>query len=301
MSQSTLKIWLDAVRPKTLPLAFACIVTGSAIAIHSPHFSLTRVILALITALLLQILSNLANDYGDAVKGTDSEERIGPKRAIQQGFISLKSMKKALIFNVILIILIGSVLVFSTFDDLQDILSFLLLGALAILAAIFYTIGKKPYGYQGLGDVSVLIFFGWLGVAGMYYLQTGILNIKIFLPATGCGLLAVCVLNINNLRDFKNDKNSGKNTLVVQIGEKYGRMYYVVLLAAAYSSLCAFTLLQPYHLTDWIFLLTLPFAVKHGVFVYQSKDGTALAPVMPEIVKIALATNLLFSTSVALN
>ncbi len=177
MSASTFKTWLDAARPKTLPLAVACILSGSAVAAKSAHFSFALTALALITALLLQVLSNLANDYGDAVKGTDNDNRLGPKRAIQQGLVTPDTMKKAMIFNVALTVVVGAALVLTAFDKAADILSFIGLGALAIIAAICYTVGNKPYGYKGLGDLSVLIFFGWLGVAGTYYLQTGMISL----------------------------------------------------------------------------------------------------------------------------
>ncbi|KKD61460.1 1,4-dihydroxy-2-naphthoate octaprenyltransferase [Grimontia sp. AD028] len=301
MSASTFKTWLDAARPKTLPLAIACILCGSAVAAQTSQFSFTLMVLALVTALLLQILSNLANDYGDAVKGTDNDDRLGPKRAIQQGLVTPATMKKAMILNVVLTIVVGAVLVLTAFDKPADILSFIGLGALAIVAAICYTVGNKPYGYQGLGDLSVLIFFGWLGVAGTYYLQAGTLNSVVLLPATACGLLAVGVLNINNLRDIDNDRACGKHTLVVRMGPKWGRAYHQVLLATAFVSFALFSLLQPVGWSGWLFLLALPLAAKHGLAVWQSPDGETLRPMMGDIVKLALLTNVLFAAGILIS
>lgn len=298
MSSLFFKTWFDAVRPKTLPLAIACIFCGSAIAVQAPQFSITVMILAVITALLLQILSNLANDYGDAIKGTDNEARIGPKRAIQQGLVTPKAMKKVMIINVILTILAGLALVFTAFDNTADIMRFIAFGALAVVAAICYTAGNKPYGYYGFGDLSVLIFFGWLGVAGTFYLQTGTLNAVILLPATACGLFAVGVLNINNLRDIDNDRASGKRTLVVRIGPKWGRVYHQLLLIVAYLFFAFFALIDQTSLFRWLFLLSLPLAIKHGKAVWLSADGEALAPMMGDMVKLALLTNFLFTLGV---
>ncbi|MDN3684170.1 1,4-dihydroxy-2-naphthoate octaprenyltransferase [Vibrio sinaloensis] len=167
-----------------------------------------------------KFLSNLANDYGDAVKGTDNDQRLGPMRAIQSGDVSLKDMKSAIIINIALTIASGLVLVIYALDSLQSILAFIGLGVLAIVAAIAYTVGNKPYGYVGLGDISVFIFFGLLGVAGTYFLHTGIVVSSLILPAVGCGLLAVAVLNINNMRDIENDEECGKRTVAVRLGQQ---------------------------------------------------------------------------------
>lgn len=300
MSSFIIKTWLDAIRPKTLPLAIACIFCGSAVATLTPTFSITLMVLALVTALLLQILSNLANDYGDAIKGTDNDARIGPKRAIQQGLVTPDDMKKAMIINVFLTLLTGLALVFTAFDNAEDIISFIALGGLAVVAAICYTVGNKPYGYYGLGDLSVLIFFGWLGVAGTFYLQAGTLNQMVLLPATACGLLAVGVLNINNLRDIDNDSMSGKYTLVVRIGPRWGRVYHQWLLAMTYLCFTLFALIEQTGLFRWLFLLSLPFAIQHGRAVWLSPNGESVRPMMGQMLKLALLTNFLFTVGVLL-
>ncbi len=207
---SRTQAWLESLRPKTLPLGVIAIITGSALAYWTGHFKFPVALLALITTGILQILSNLANDYGDAVKGTDTEARLGPLRGMQKGVITAAQMKKALILTVTLACLSGLALIIVACEKPEDIIGFLGLGVAAIIAAITYTVGKKPYGYLGLGDISVLIFFGWLSVIGTYYLQAGFFSPLTILPATACGLLSVAVLNINNMRDIENDILAGK-------------------------------------------------------------------------------------------
>lgn len=295
MKQS-LRIWLDAARPKTLPLALVSILTGSVLAYSTHQFSLTVAVLAFLTATLLQILSNLANDYGDAVKGTDNEKRLGPVRAIQSGSVSLRDMKQAIVINVILTMASGLVLVFYALESLNSILAFIGLGVLAIIAAIAYTVGNKPYGYVGLGDISVFIFFGLLGVAGTYFLHTGVVAPLLTLPAVGCGLLAVAVLNINNMRDIENDKECGKRTVAVRLGQKKAKYYHSVLLAGALVAFLVYLMLHPG--PWWIslpFFLSVLVAYKHARAVWLAEQPAHIAPMMPVIVKCSLVTNILFA------
>ncbi|KJY68151.1 1,4-dihydroxy-2-naphthoate octaprenyltransferase [Vibrio coralliilyticus] len=295
MKQS-LRIWLDAARPKTLPLALVSILTGSVLAYSTHQFSWMIAILAFLTATLLQVLSNLANDYGDAVKGTDNDKRLGPMRAIQSGAVTQADMKQAIVINIILTMLAGLALVFYALDSLQSILAFIGLGVLAIVAAIAYTVGNKPYGYVGLGDVSVFIFFGLLGVAGTFFLHTGIVAPLLVLPAIGCGLLAVAVLNINNMRDIENDEECGKRTVAVRLGQKNAKHYHTLLLAGAVVAFIVYLLLQP--VPVWLslpFLLSVLVIYKHGKAVWQAEQPAQIAPMMPVIVKCSLVTNLLFA------
>lgn len=295
MKQS-LRIWLDAARPKTLPLALVSILTGSVLAYSTHQFSWMISILAFLTATLLQILSNLANDYGDAVKGTDNDKRLGPMRAIQSGAVTQADMKQAIVINIVLTMLAGLALVFYALDSLQGILAFIGLGVLAIVAAIAYTVGNKPYGYVGLGDVSVFIFFGLLGVAGTFFLHTGIVAPLLVLPAIGCGLLAVAVLNINNMRDIENDEECGKRTVAVRLGQKNAKHYHTLLLAGAVVAFIVYLLLQP--VPVWLslpFLLSVLVIYKHGKAVWQAEKPAQIAPMMPVIVKCSLVTNLLFA------
>ncbi|EEX93472.1 1,4-dihydroxy-2-naphthoate octaprenyltransferase [Vibrio orientalis CIP 102891 = ATCC 33934] len=295
MKQS-LRIWLDAARPKTLPLALVSILTGSVLAYSTHQFSPVVALLAFLTATFLQILSNLANDYGDAVKGTDNENRLGPVRAIQSGAVTQQDMKHAMVINIILTIISGLVLVTYALESLQSILAFIGLGVLAIIAAIAYTVGNKPYGYVGLGDISVFIFFGLLGVAGTYFLHTGIVAPQLILPAIGCGLLAVAVLNINNMRDIENDEVCGKKTVAVRLGQRRAKQYHFALLSGAVLAFAAYLIHQPTPL--WIslpFLLSLLVTYKHGKAVWLADNPAQIAPMMPVIVKCSMVTNLLFA------
>lgn len=233
-SKSMIKKWLSAFRLRTLPLAFSCIITGSAMADKRGAFDLQIFILAIITTLFLQILSNLANDYGDAQKGTDNENRVGPTRAIQSGEITAKQMIKAIVVFVVLSLISGLFLVFSAFgtNSLPQVFLFIGLGVLSIFAAIKYTAGKRAYGYAGLGDLAVFLFFGIVGVVGSSMLYDFKFDLSYLLPATTIGLFSAAVLNLNNMRDIENDKASGKNTLAVKIGLSLARKYHLIIIAS---------------------------------------------------------------------
>ncbi|MDP9569428.1 UNVERIFIED_ORG: 1,4-dihydroxy-2-naphthoate octaprenyltransferase [Kosakonia oryzae] len=300
-SLSLTQAWLESLRPKTLPLAFAAIVVGTVLAWWQGYFDPLVAVLALITAGLLQILSNLANDYGDAVKGSDKPDRIGPLRGMQKGAISLAQMKRALIIVIVLSCISGLLLVTAATQTLADFIGFLVLGGLSIIAAITYTIGKRPYGYLGLGDISVLIFFGWLSVMGSWYLQTHMLIPAVILPATACGLLATAVLNINNLRDIDSDRENGKNTLVVRLGPINARRYHASLLIGALLCLALFNLLSLHSLWGWLFLLAAPLLIKQARFVLRERDPRAMPPMLERTVKGALLTNLLFVIGIILS
>lgn len=293
-SLSPTQAWLESLRPKTLPLAVAAIIVGSALAWWQGHFDPLVTLLALVTAGLLQILSNLANDYGDAVKGSDTPERIGPLRGMQKGAITQAQMKKALIITVVLICLSGLGLLLVSYRTFADFIGFLVLGGLSIIAAITYTVGRRPYGYIGLGDMSVLIFFGWLSVMGTWYLQAHTIDPMTFLPATACGLLATAVLNINNLRDINSDRENGKNTLVVRLGPKKSRCYHACLLAGAVVCLALFNLISLRSPWGWLFLLAVPLLVKQARYVLREQDPMAMRPMLERTVKGALLTHLLF-------
>ncbi|MGC8340485.1 1,4-dihydroxy-2-naphthoate polyprenyltransferase [Cronobacter sakazakii] len=286
--------WLESLRPRTLPLAFSAILVGSALASWQGYFDPVITLLALLTAGLLQILSNLANDYGDAVKGSDQPDRLGPLRGMQKGAITAPQMKRAIQLTVALICISGLALVYVACHSMADVLGFLALGALSILAAITYTVGTRPYGYMGLGDVSVLIFFGWLSVLGSWYLQAHTLITPVWLPATACGLLAAAVLNINNLRDIDSDRRNGKNTLAVRLGPVVARRYHVALLAGALVCLAAFNLLWLHSLWGWLFLLASPLLARQARFVLRETEPAAMRPMLERTVKAALLVNLLF-------
>lgn len=294
-STAALSVWLSAARPKTLPLALTSIITASALAWQQGQFSWPVALLALLTATLLQILSNLANDYGDAEKGTDNENRIGPMRAIQSGAVSLATMRKAIAVNVVLTIVSGLALVIYSLDSVHDVIVFCGLGLFAIGAAIAYTMGSKPYGYVGLGDISVFMFFGLLGVLGTYFLHTGSLDAITLLPAIGCGLLSVAVLNVNNMRDIKNDAECGKKTVAVRLGLEGAKQYHYLLVIAGLLSLIATNMLMatPFWLLPAWFIVLL--VVRgHLHIVQRASSSLDLAPQLPQMVKCALVANLVF-------
>ncbi|OOF68777.1 1,4-dihydroxy-2-naphthoate polyprenyltransferase [Rodentibacter caecimuris] len=297
MINQKFKMWLETARPKTLPLALASIFTGSALAYweDKSQFSGLVMFLCLLTTLLLQILSNFANDYGDHQKGSDTQERIGPLRGIQQGAISAVELKRGLLLVALASFVAGALLIGIAYRELTDLLVFAGLGILAIIAAITYTVGSKPYGYMGLGDVSVLLFFGLLGVGGTYYLQNHSIDWLVFLPASGSGLLAAAVLNINNLRDIEQDAKAGKNTLAVRLGAKNGRVYHCLLLGLASLCYLLFTLITFKSWTAFLFIFALPLLLKHAVFVYRSQNPAELRPMLAQMSMISLLINMLFS------
>lgn len=297
MTNEKLKMWWETARPKTLPLALASIFTGSALGYWANPQGFNGMVMALclLTTILLQVLSNFANDYGDHQKGSDTEERIGPLRGIQKGAISANELKWGLILMVLASFLSGSFLIGIAYENLSDLFAFAGLGILAIIAAITYTVGAKPYGYMGLGDISVLVFFGLLGVGGTYYLQTHSIDSHIILPAIGSGLLATAVLNINNLRDIEQDAKAGKNTLAVRLGAHKGRVYHCFLLGIAALCYLVFALSTTTSWANYLFLLAFPLLAKHAIFVYRSKEPSALRPMLAQMSMISLFINLLFS------
>lgn len=304
MKNSQLAIWLSTARPKTLPLALASILTGTALGYADGHFNGAILFWSVLTALLLQVLSNFANDYGDHQKGSDTAERIGPLRGIQQGLITARQLKWGLITVASLACLSGLVLIVVACRSWQDLFAFLVLGALAILASITYTVGKKPYGYIGLGDISVLTFFGWIGVGGTYYLQTHyVIGPPIFLAATATGLLATAVLNINNLRDIEQDKLAGKNTLAVRLEMKNAKRYHAVLV---FGALAIYVYLGVFYamalgMSMLLCLLASPLLLWHLRSVFRARKPAQLRPMLAQMSLLALLTNVLFSLGIVLS
>ena len=252
-----MKKWIQAMRLRTLPLAASCIVAGGAAA--KAHGDMNGFVLALTlaTTFLLQILSNLANDYGDYSHGVDNEQRVGPTRALQSGAISQAQMKRALIITTGLTLLSGLYLLWTVFSpkaQFVQALLMLLLGFAAIAAAIKYTVGSNPYGYRGLGDVFVFLFFGPVGVLGTYYLLTGALVAEPLLLAMTTGFYSSAVLNLNNLRDHINDAATGKQTLVVKMGFRKGKIYQTALIGAGTITLIIWIAISKGHSLPWALL-----------------------------------------------
>jgi len=225
-----------------------------------------------LTAVLLQILSNLANDYGDFKKGTDSAKRVGPQREMQSGAITEKEMRLGLAVTAGLCLVSGALLIF-VFAKLtwQELAAFAALGTGAVLAALLYTLGKRPYGYRGLGDFYCFLFFGWAAVAGTYYLATKSLDFSILLPASAMGFLSNAVLNINNMRDYENDKVSGKNSLVVKLGLKKAFIYHSLLILGAFVCLTIYLVLHQAEWFSYLFLLVSILFIKDLIAIKKTK------------------------------
>ncbi|MCE0559111.1 MULTISPECIES: 1,4-dihydroxy-2-naphthoate polyprenyltransferase [unclassified Motilimonas] len=275
--KSWFSIWLPAIRPRTLPLACASIVLAAGLAWQHQVFNPWILILCLSTAILLQIISNLANDYGDAVTGADNEQRIGPQRTMQTGLVTQQQMKTAIGLTTILAVASGLILLNYVFaDHWQQMLVFVGLGLLSILAAVTYTMGKHPYGYMGLGDLSVFIFFGLLGVLGSFYLYGLALHAVLILPAVSCGLLATAVLNINNTRDIDTDKQAGKHTLALRLGRTQACRYQWWLLAGAVSSTLLYQWQLPFSSFNYLFLLALWPLMQAARTLQLCQDGERL-------------------------
>ncbi len=247
---ASIKVWLGAMRLRTLPLAASVVITGSASSLDSLNFSWVVFALTMSTTFLLQVLSNLANDYGDFNNGADNQDRVGPARAVQSGEITPAQMKNAMVITTALSLLSGVILLYSSLAQtgyLTESILFLTLGLSSIAAAVKYTAGKNPYGYKGLGDLFVFVFFGLVGVMGTAFLQTKEISSISFLNALVIGGLSTAVLNLNNLRDHVNDKAAGKMTLVVKMGFEKGKLYLVILVGLSlFSALLVSFLLDSY-------------------------------------------------------
>ena len=300
-----MKHWIEAARLRTLPLSVSGIIVGSMYALANPTddvltptevFNWKLFAFAIITTLGLQILSNFANDYGDGIKGTDNEDRVGPKRTIQSGVITPQAMKNAIVLTSILTFLSAIYLIYLAFGahNLGYSLFYLILGIAAIASAIRYTVGNSAYGYRGFGDVFVFVFFGLVSTLGVNFLYSKQLDAILFLPATAIGFLSVAVLNLNNMRDEASDRKSGKNTLVVKMGIENAKKYHYFLIVGAMILVLLFAYLSNFNFDQYLFVLAYFPLVKHLVTVYKNHNSKLLDP---ELKKVALTT---FALSVML-
>lgn len=284
--------WIEAARPRTLPLAVASILLGNFLAYAAGKFSFFTAALAILTTLLLQILSNFANDFGDSKNGVDNKNRKVALRAVQTGKISPSEMKNAVIITASLSFISGISLLYFALQNAkpQTIITFVSLGLFAILAAIAYTVGKKPYGYMGLGDLSVFLFFGWVGTFGTYYLQTEILNYYILIPASGCGFLSVAVLNLNNLRDMENDRKTGKNSIPVRIGKTFGFYYQKTIMLLGVCTFIIYLMYQgkPIQLSQNLIIMAGWYPLVQ--IIKQLNSKMTPAQIDPYLKKTALST-----------
>lgn len=296
-----MKHWIEAARPRTLPLSVSGILVGSFYAMSESIFNWKIVLLALATTLLLQILSNFANDYGDGIKGTDNDNRIGPKRAIQSGAISPGSMRRALYITSFLTAVSALALIYVSFKETNYIWSlfYVLLGALAVASAIRYTVGNTAYGYRGYGDIFVFVFFGWVSTMGVSFMILKEIDTLLLLPATAIGLLSVGVLNLNNMRDEASDRLAGKNTLVVKIGGERAKTYHYFLVISAMVLFFLFGFLFDYYkdvnpgelnVDVFFFLIMYIPLIRHLGRIKRAKHPADLDP---ELRKLAVSTFLI--------
>ena len=258
-----LTAWLRAARPRTVLLSLSGILLGGSLAFFDqPGVHPWTLVFCASTAILLQILSNLANDYGDFKKGVDDAHRTGPQRTLQSGALTERQMRIGIALTVLLCLGSGLLLLLSV-GLLQGawnkVVVMAVVGLAAVAAALFYTLGKHPYGYRGLGDLFCFLFFGWVAVAGTYYLAAPSFDPWVLLPATAMGFLATGVLNINNLRDYENDRAHGKNTLVVKMGLEKAFTYHVFLIVLPFFLLTLFLMLKHVPWYDYAFWLLFPF------------------------------------------
>jgi 1,4-dihydroxy-2-naphthoate octaprenyltransferase len=280
-------VWIKAFRLRTLPLALSCSILGSFLAFAKGRFRFEVLILAATTTLFLQILSNLANDYGDTLHGVDNEDRLGPQRLTQSGRVNKSSVRRVILLFALLSLISGSFLIFIGLENIKQIILFFILGITAVISAVKYTIGRNPYGYVGLGDLFVFLFFGILGVAGTYYLHTHMFSLWILLPAATIGLLSSGVLNLNNMRDIENDAKSGKRTLVVRLGSGGAKVYHVMLVSLSMIFSIIYTLKYYHSIFQWLFVLTFPLFAMNIKVVLQNTEPVKLNN---ELKKLAIST-----------
>lgn len=305
-----MKHWIEAARLRTLPLSVSGIIVGSMYALAYPTQNVltpTEVFnwqlfgFALLTTLGLQILSNFANDYGDGIKGTDNEHRIGPKRAIQSGVISAAAMKRAIVITSFLTFLSATLLIYFAFgvDYIWYSIIFLILGILAIISAIRYTVGNTAYGYSGYGDLFVFVFFGLVSTLGVNFLYSKEFDWILVLPAVAIGFLSVGVLNLNNMRDYESDKMSNKNTIVVKIGIEAAKKYHYFLIIGAMLLVLIFAIYidfnkdvapEKFNFDTYFFIVAYFPLTSHLMTVYRNKNSKLLDP---ELKKLAISTFLL--------
>lgn len=287
-----MKHWIEAARVRTLPLSVSGIILGCFYAMSQSYFNWRIVIFALSTTLGLQILSNFANDYGDGIKGTDNDDRVGPKRALQSGVISPAAMRYAIFITGFLTLVSAMLLIYFSFKGKYFLYSiiFFVLGILAIASAVRYTVGKNAYGYRGYGDIFVFIFFGLVSTFGIYFMFSKQIDLLLLLPATAIGFLSVGVLNLNNMRDQESDAKASKNTVVVKNGNVWARKYHFFLVISSMILVMIFALLNDFHFDQYMFLFAYIPLTFHLVTVYKNKDPKLLDP---ELKKLALSTFLL--------
>lgn len=294
--RTSLRSWIRAARPRTVLLSLSGVLMGGFLAFaESPEVNPWTVAFSALTAITLQILSNLANDYGDYKKGVDNVHRTGPERTLQSGALTERQMRVGIAITAIIALIAGALLIF-VFARLTwaELAVFAALGLGAIMAALLYTLGKHPYGYRGLGDLFCFIFFGLVAVAGTFYLATKTIDFAVLLPATAMGCCSNAVLNINNMRDYENDKASGKNSLVVKIGLRNAFLYHVSLITLTFVCLTVYLLLKHQPFYTYAFWLLSPLFIKDLITIHKQQERGVPDRLLPRQVLHTLLLTLVF-------
>lgn len=290
-----LKASLESMRLRTLPLSMAGVLLGILLAVADWKVDLWTAILIVITTVCLQILSNLSNELGDVLRGTDTAERQGPQYGLNSGEMTVRDMKVLICIFVGLCIVFGTAMTWRAFGTLWGMtpILVLMLGAAAIMGAMKYTLGHNPYGYRAKGDIYVFLFFGLVSVMGAYFVCTkGVgLHWKLLLPAAGVGCFSVGVLNVNNIRDMKTDA-ANRVTVAIKLGAHRARIYQTVLICLGWVCMAAYCLLCWPSWWHWLWVLTLPLYVLHLRGVWTREDR-ALDPMLPLLVLSTFALSLL--------
>ena len=282
------KAWISAARLRTLPLSVSGIIVGSSLAMNHLFWQSSIFWLAILTTIGFQVLSNFANDYGDGIKGAD-DNREGEQRMVSSGLISPKQMKMGILITAIFSMISAIVLIYYAFgaEDFLHSLLFFMLGIASVIAALKYTIGKNAYGYSGLGDVFVFLFFGLLSVLGSYYLLDHQMVWDLLLPASTIGFLSMAVLNLNNMRDIENDAKNNKNTLVVSLGSSKAKIYHYVLICLAVLLTLLYSIINDHSIRQLIYVIAFLPLIINLVTVYKNKEPKLLDS---ELKKVALST-----------
>ncbi|MBP5536029.1 MAG: 1,4-dihydroxy-2-naphthoate octaprenyltransferase [Bacteroidales bacterium] len=286
-----------SMRLRTLPLSLAGVVLGSMMAWRNSSFNLGTAIFLYLTTVLLQILSNMSNETGDYINGTDRDDRQAPKYSLQSGTLTLPMMKRCIAATAVACCLSGTIMVWLACGSLWQPRALLLLalGAAAIWAAMHYTLGKNPYGYRGLGDIFVFLFFGLVSVMGGYYVAGLAVEPLMLLPASAIGLFSVGVLNTNNIRDMESDRAT-RLTVPLLIGERNAKIYHTFLISAGWLLLVVYALLTATHWWQWLFLLALPLHAVHLAGVW-CRRAAALDPMLPLLVISTFLLALIMGTT----
>lgn len=285
------------MRLRTLPLSLAGIIAGIQLASSVCRLQLPTIIALIITTIFLQILSNLSNELGDTLHGTDTDERAGIHYSLQDGDMTIPQMKKLIGVIIVLCCISGLAMVWLSFGKIlaPQPLAFIALGAIAIWAAMHYTLGNNPYGYRGLGDIFVFIFFGLVSTIGAAYICSHEFSLFWLLPAAGFGLWSVGVLNVNNIRDMVTDAAT-RTTVAIRLGERNARIYHTVLIICGWVLMLTYTILTARSVWEWIYLAMMPLSAIHLKLVW-SRSGKALDPMLPMLVMTTFAISLLFAIS----